>query len=67
LAARKFLEKSYPGESTFVDISDYAYVKGLKSILSKAEDNAERLFGLIKYLESTDERQLVENRRKRRQ
>ena len=50
--------------NAFVDISDYAYVNGLKSILSKAEDNAERLFGLIKYLESKDERQLAENRRR---
>jgi hypothetical protein len=29
LAARNFLEKSYPGESTFVDISDYSSCVGL--------------------------------------
>ena len=58
---KKMLSRIILAHNAFVDISDYAYVKGLKSILSKAEDNAERLFGLIKYLESTDERQLAEN------
>jgi hypothetical protein len=38
LAARKFLEKFYPGESTFVDISDYASRVGLDGLSSNSSE-----------------------------
>jgi hypothetical protein len=38
LAARKFLEKSYPGESTFVDISDYSSRVGLSGQASTSSE-----------------------------
>jgi hypothetical protein len=45
LAARKFLEKYYPGESTFVDISDYASrINGEEEV----EDESEVDFSLPK-------------------
>ncbi len=38
LAARKFLDKYFPGESTFVDISDYASRVGLSGLASALSD-----------------------------
>ncbi|NDC83950.1 hypothetical protein EB093_09900 [bacterium] len=49
---RKLSSRILMAHNAFVEIADYADEKGLKSILDKAETNAERLLGVARYLEA---------------